>query len=577
MSLTSTIIISSYPYQYKIDYDRLEKEFQIETVEPRTVEPRTVEETDDFKTSSEVVDFMIENLKSWFVATLITYKSNCRHGDVAKGSIAKNQTFTSPSENGFKEFIELLQTKQYRDTAYDGYSDCDDFSDEEDDDDEDDNEDEEDNDTASQEDEENEETEEDNEDDKDEDEDDDTASQEDNEDDDEDSYISNNESKYTKDDIYEQEEFDNIDYNLVVYFNNNVYDKMKRSDCCPKNDSNEIELGDDDSYRLYYYVYNKSKNCLLLSDGMPALYLEHSLLLDFLEEEFGSPFKCIDLGNKKVYERKDKVTVESKYIESKNDNNNQYELTIHKNKLYTHNDYIHIEDGYTDFDVKISISKSYPFYILSINSEIQLLEITVTGSMYHYTCGSYNTEMEELNIAFTHNCKSSNEFKEVLNYLKNNETIIKQQFDNTDLEGYTETIIERIEKKFPEFDDIIYKMVVVNKNIPDNFDSKCDITFDFDLNIYNNKKLLLSVKLIGILEYYTGDETYCQDSNCKLLYKCDDNKIINKAIKYLENNYTSLNNQISNYIIEEFMDDFVCELYSLINNSDSDSYSDSEY
>ena len=50
------------------------------------------------------------------------------------------------------------------------------------------------------------------------------------------------------------------------------------------------------------------------------------------------------------------------------------------------------------------------------------------------------------------------------------------------------------------------------------------------LNIYNNKKLLLSVKLIGILEYYTGDETYCQDSNCKLLYKCDDNKIIKKGL-----------------------------------------------
>lgn len=553
MSLTSTIIISSYPQEYKIDYDRLEKEFQIETVEARYPN----EETDDFKTSSEVVDFMIENLESWFVATLITYKNNCRHGDVAKGSIAEIKTFTSPSENGFKEFIELLQTKQYRDTAYDGYSDCDDFSDDEE-------EEEEDDDTASQEDKDNTASQEDKND---------TASQED---DDEHSYISNNESKYTKDDIYEQKEFDNIDYNLVVYFNNNVYDKMKRSDCCPKNDSNEIELGDDDSYRLYYYVYNKSKNCLLLSNGMPALYLEHSLLLDFLEEEFGSPFKCIDLGNKKVYERKDKVTVESKYIESKNDNNNQYELTIYKNKLYTHNDYIHIENGYTDFDVKISISKSYPFYILSINSEFQLLEITVTGSMYHYTCGSYNTDMEELNIDFTHNCKSSNEFKEVLNYLKNNETIIEQQFDNTDLEGYTETIIKHIEKKFPEFDDV-YKMVVVNKNIPDNFDSKCDITFDFDLNIYNNKKLLLSVKLIGILEYYTGDETYCQDSNCKLLYKCDDNKIIKKAIKYLENNYTSLNNQISNYIIEEFMDDFVCELYSLINNSDSDSYSDSEY
>jgi len=44
------------------------------------------------------------------------------------------------------------------------------------------------------------------------------------------------------------------------------------------------------------------------------LYTEHSQLLDFLEEEFGSPFKCIDLGNKKVYERKNKVTVESKYI-----------------------------------------------------------------------------------------------------------------------------------------------------------------------------------------------------------------------------------------------------------------------
>lgn len=52
------------------------------------------------------------------------------------------------------------------------------------------------------------------------------------------------------------------------------------------------------------------------------------------------------------------------------------------------------------------------------------------------------------------------------------------------------------------------------------------------------------------------------------------NENLSVSIKYLENNYTSLNNQISNYIIEEFMDDFVCELYSLINSNDFNSDSD---
>ena len=278
MSLTSTIILSSYPYQYKIDYSRPNKQFEIEFVNPQYPE----EETTDFKDSKGVVNFIKENLKSWFVATLISYKSNCRHNDISKGSIVDCQTFTSANDNGFKEFIEQLTLKQYRDTAYDGY--CDDFS-------EDDEEEEDKND--------------------------------DNEDDDDENDNDNNNNnkekngKYNKDDIYDNEEFNKWQGSLAVYFTNNIYDKMEPVDCYPKSYSNEIELGTgDNDYRLYFYVYNRNKNCLLLSEGTgdKECYSEHSQLLDFLEEEFGSPFKCIDFENKKVYERKDSVTVESNLL-----------------------------------------------------------------------------------------------------------------------------------------------------------------------------------------------------------------------------------------------------------------------
>lgn len=247
----------------------------------------------------------------------------------------------------------------------------------------------------------------------------------------------------------------------------------------------------------------------------------------------------------------------------------QYQYKIYKNKLYLHNDDIDIEDGYTNFDVKIVIYN---------DTKIALLEVKVTGTTHHYTCGSYNTDMEELNVSFTHKCKSTNEFNEVLNYLKTNKSEINQEFKNTDLEGYVGTIIKHIEKKIPEFDDV-YKMQIVNKNIPDNFDSKCDITFDFDLNIYDNEMLLLSVKLIGNLEYDKDDDTYCQDSKCELLYKYDDIKINNKTIKYLEKNFTLLNDQISNHIIEQFKDDFITDLYYFVgcnyyNEYDSDSNND---
>jgi len=87
---------------------------------------------------------------------------------------------------------------------------------------------------------------------------------------------------------------------------------MEPYECYPKSYSNEIELGTgDNNYRLYFYVYNRNKNCLLLSEGTgdKECYSEHSQLLDFLEEEFGSPFKCIDYKNKKIYQREDNLTI----------------------------------------------------------------------------------------------------------------------------------------------------------------------------------------------------------------------------------------------------------------------------
>ncbi len=214
-----------------------------------------------------------------------------------------------------------------------------------------------------------------------------------------------------------------------------------------------------------------------------------------------------------------------------------------------------IRNGYTDIDVEIVNKKSTTV----------LLHIKVTGTAHHYTCGSYNCDLEELNVKYTHNCKSTNEFMIVLNDMKANERYIDNKLAHTDLEGQAGAIIKHVEDNMPEINDT-FIIKVANKNVPHAFDDKCDISFSFDLCVYDNENpnlLLLAVKLIGILKYDKDDDCHCQETDHQLLHKTKYTQIMKNIVKYIDNNYTSLSDQLDKYIIDEFMQDFICELYCL--------------
>lgn len=293
----TSIIISSVPYQFQIDEGY--------TVSFVSQHPDDYEIS--FNTAKGVLKYLRTKIQSWFIASLITYKYNFGQCDMYQSTIIDSQVFNSTSDNGIIEFIKLLKKypttydHDYRFKFNEYYNNSDDE-----------NVDENEYDTSDDEEEEEDEEEDDEEE---EDEDDNKDKEDDNNDnnDEERENKNNKEGKYSKDDIYDDFEFDKWQGSLAVYFTNNIYDKMEPVDCCPTSYSNEIELGTgDNDYRLYFYVYNRNKNCLLLSEGTCGgeSYFEHSQLLKFLEEEFGSPFKCIDFENKKVYERKNSVTVE---------------------------------------------------------------------------------------------------------------------------------------------------------------------------------------------------------------------------------------------------------------------------
>jgi hypothetical protein len=91
-------------------------------------------------------------------------------------------------------------------------------------------------------------------------------------------------------------------HSLEIYFNQSIKDEVKEWGPYTQKTSNEIELGDGDNYRLYFYYYEPKANVLYIRDGVGENnnYSEHSQLFDYLLNVFHVSFVSIDLVNDKV-------------------------------------------------------------------------------------------------------------------------------------------------------------------------------------------------------------------------------------------------------------------------------------
>ena len=104
----TSIIISSVPYQFQIDYD------EGYTVSFVSQHPDDYELS--FNTAKGVLKYLRTKIQSWFIASLITYKYNFGQCDMYQSTIINSQVFNSTTEDGIIEFIKLL--KKYP-TTYD--------------------------------------------------------------------------------------------------------------------------------------------------------------------------------------------------------------------------------------------------------------------------------------------------------------------------------------------------------------------------------------------------------------------------------------------------------------------------